>query len=175
MKKTILIVTLLLSGFVFQTANAQLHIGLKINIGNQPVWGPVGYDHVDYYYMPDIDAYYYVPTRQYIYQERGRWTFATSLPSRFNYDLYSGYKVVVNEPTPYRHPEVYRTKYASFKGHHDQQIIRNSHDSRYFEIKDHPEHNKWNNGHNNGNNHNDHNDHNDHNNHNDHNDHNRHN
>ncbi len=143
MKRTILIAALLLSGFVFQTANAQVRIGVNLNIGSQPIWGPVGYDHVEYYYMPDIDAYYYVPNHQYIYLERGRWIFASSLPYSYHYDLYSGYKVVVNEPQPYRQAEMYRIKYASYKGNHEQQIIRNSHEEKYFEVKDHPEHNKW--------------------------------
>ena len=141
MKKTILILTILLSGFIVENASAQIR--LNVNIGVQPVWGPVGYDHVEYYYMPDIDAYYYVPNRQYIYQQSGRWVFSPALPSRFNYDLYNGYKVVVNEPTPYYHPEIYRTKYASYKGNRSQQIIRNSDDSRYYVIKDHPGHGKW--------------------------------
>jgi hypothetical protein len=141
MKKAFFILSLLISGFVYETASAQLRI--NINIGSQPVWGPVGYDHVDYYYMPDIDAYYYVPNRQYIYLEGNRWTFAYNLPARFNYDIYSGYKVVVNEPQPYRHAEMYRTKYAGYRGNHGQQIIRDSREEKYYEIKDHPEHNKW--------------------------------
>jgi hypothetical protein len=152
MKNKILLVVFLLGGFVFQKAAAQIRVGVKINIGTQPAWGPVGYDHVDYYYMPDIDAYYYVPNRQYIYQERGRWRFTTSLPSRFHYDVNTGYKVVVNEPRPYLQGDVYRTKYTGFKGRHDQEIIRNSQDSKYFENKGHPQHNKWVNDHNRRNN-----------------------
>jgi len=143
MKKLILIVALLVGGFVFQTASAQLRVSLRVNIATQPVWGPVGYDHVEYYYMPDIEAYYYVPTRQYIYMQRGRWIFAASLLTRFHYEIYTRYKLVVNEPRPYRHDESYRTKYASYRGHHDQEIIRNSRDSRYFVNRNHPEHNKW--------------------------------
>jgi hypothetical protein len=147
MKKTIIAVALLLSGFVFQSASAQLRVRLNVNISSQPVWGPVGYDHVEYYYMPDIDAFYYVPAHQYIYQDRGRWIITTSLPYRFHdYDFNNGYKVVVNEPRPYYHVDTYRTRYASYKGNHSQGAIRNSHDPRYFEIKDHPEHNKWRNG-----------------------------
>jgi hypothetical protein len=144
MKKTILVLTLLLSGFVFESATAQVRISLKANIGVQPGWGPTGYDHVEYYYMPDIDAFYYVPSRQYIYLDRGRWIFTASLPSRFHdYNINTGYKVVVNENKPYRNAATYRTKYASYKGHHDQDIIRNSQEPKYFESKDHPEHNKW--------------------------------
>lgn len=147
MKKTILIAALLLSGFLFQTVGAQVHVRFSVNIVSQPIWGPVGYDHVEYYYMPDIDVFYYVPKHQYIYQEQGRWIFAASLPSRFNnYDMYNGYKVVINDPKPYRHAETYRKQYGSYKGRHDQETIRNSHDPKYFEIKDHPEHDKWKNG-----------------------------
>jgi hypothetical protein len=129
---------------MFQNAKAQVHVDVRLNVGTQPVWGPVGYDYVDYYYMPDIDVFYYVPRHQYIYLQSGRWIFASSLPSRYhNYDINRGYKVVVNEPTPYRNAAIYRTKYAGYKGNHGQEIIRNSHDSRYWENKNHPEHNKW--------------------------------
>ena len=143
MKKAILIVALLLSGFIFKTATAQIRFSINVRV--QPVWGPVGYDHVEYYYMPDIDVYYYVPKRQYIYQERGRWIFTASLPARFRgYNIYNGYKVVINDdPRPYRNAETYRSKYAPYKGRHDQPIIRNSDDPKYWEIKDHPKHNQW--------------------------------
>ena len=158
MKKKILIVALLLSGFAIENTTAQLRVGLNINIGSQPVWGPVGYDHVEYYYMPDIDAYYNVSSRQYIYMERGRWRFAYALPASYHYDLYSGYKVVINEYQPYRNAEVYRTKYGSYKGNRSQEIIRNSNDNRYFENKNHPRHGQWKNdnnrNYNNGNNNN---------------------
>lgn len=144
MKKSILIVALLFTCFICKTAKAQLNVSVRANIGAQPVWGPVGYNYVDYYYMPDIDVYYYVPNRQYIYQQGGRWVHASALPSRFhNYNIYNGYKVVINDPYPYRHADTYRTRYTEYKGHHDQEIIRNSHDSKYFEIKGHPEHNNW--------------------------------
>ena len=152
MKKTILITALILSGFAFNNIISQVNVSLRVNIGSQPAWGPSGYDYVDYYYMPDIHTFYYVPRHQYIYQERGRWVFRSTLPSRFHYDVYSGYKVVINEPTPYRDAESYRRKYSSYRGHHDQEIIRNSHDSKYYRIRGHPEYNNWrkNNRHRNG-------------------------
>ncbi|MDP4284571.1 MAG: hypothetical protein Q8891_09115 [Bacteroidota bacterium] len=155
MKKTILFAAILLVSFMYQTATSQVRVGLNINLGVQPVWGPVGYDYADYYYMPDIDVFYNIPRRQYIYLQQGRWIFSASLPYRYrNFDLYTGYKVVVNDSRPYRHAQTYRTKYARYKGDHSQEAIRNSHDSRYFVNKDHPEHNKWredNNHHQNGN------------------------
>jgi len=116
----------------FQKIQAQVNVGVSINVGSQPDWGPIGYDHVDYYYLPDVEAYYYVPRHQFIYLSGAHWIFATELPARYHgYDLYSGYKVVINEPRPYLHHEVYRERYAPYRGRHDQVIIRDSHDERY--------------------------------------------
>lgn len=126
------------------TIKAQTHIDVNINISNQPIWGPVGYDVVQYYYIPDIDTYYYVPRRQFIYHERGRWITSSHLPPLYsNYDLYSGHKVVINEINPYLHDNEYREKYSSYKNRHDQHAIRDSHDSKYFVNKNHPEHKNW--------------------------------
>ena len=153
MKKIMLMVIIVVSASFFTKASAQLKV--SINIGSQPTWGPTGYDHVDYYYMPDVDMYYYVPTRQYIYMDRGKWRFSTTLPHRYsNFDINTGYKVVVNEPKPYNRASYYRSKYANYKGRHDQDIIRNSHEEKYWQIKDHPDHSKWEN--NNGNKNNNH-------------------
>lgn len=136
----------------FSPAKAQFKISLNLNIGTQPDWGPVGYDHAEYYYMPDIGVYYDVPHQQYVYPNGNSWVRASVLPSRYhNYDMYKGYKVVLNEPTPYLHDNVYRTRYAQYKGRHDQQIIRDSHDPKY---RDHGRGN----GHDNGHGHDDHHD-----------------
>ena len=142
MKKYFLMLALLCGGFAYNTSSAQ--VSVDINIGLQPIWGPVGYDHVDYYYFPDIDVYYNVPQHQFVYLEGGNWVFAAALPPRFgNFDLYHSYKVVLNEPKPYLHADVYRRKYETYKGHHDQQVIRDSHDQKYYVIKEHPDHAKY--------------------------------
>ncbi len=114
-----------------QQTNAQINV--SINTASQPAWGPVGYDHVEYYYLPDADAYYYVPKQQYIYRESNQWVFARSLPTRLHwYDPYNGYKVVINDPRPYLRHDVYKVKYKKYKGWQTRQVvIRDSHDSRY--------------------------------------------
>jgi len=124
------------------TSNAQ--VSLSINLGSQPIWGPTGYDYVEYYYLPDIDVYYSVPQHRYYYYNRGRWIYSSNLPSRYsNFDFYNSYKVVVNEREPWRNHKNYIKKYSSYKGRHDQQPIRDSRDSKYFVNKNHPEHNNW--------------------------------
>lgn len=143
--KRLLILAMLLTGTIaFQQSNAQVRVNVNVNIGSQPVWGPVGYDYVDYYYLPDIDAYYYVPSHQFIYLNGPRWVWASSLPARYHgYDLYHGYKVVINEPRPYLHHDTYKVKYAGYRNRHDQVVIRDSRESKYYVNKGHPNHGKW--------------------------------
>ena len=130
MKKLFISAAILLGCMAYKPADAQ--VSLSINIGSQPDWGPVGYDHADYYYMPDIDTYYDVPNHQYVYLENNAWVRRGSLPSRYSsYNVYNGYKVVVNEPRPWTRDAVYRTKYANYKGRTGQTIIRDSREVKY--------------------------------------------
>lgn len=124
MKKILLLSSLLVgSFFIIKPASAQFH--LSVNIGVQPEWGPVGYDYAEYYYLPDIEAYYSVPQRQFIYFDRGNWVYSSSLPGRCNnYDLYSGYKVVINERNPWMHFNNHRSMYSPYRFRHDQVVIR---------------------------------------------------
>ncbi len=132
MKKILFTAVLLAGCLTFQFTNAQLRISLGVNIGSQPDWGPTGYDHAEYYYLPDIDAYYSVPTHEYVYFDNNSWIHAAYLPQRYsNYDLYNGYKVVVNERNPWLRAPYYRSHYANYRGRHDQHLIRDSRDARY--------------------------------------------
>ena len=136
----VLIVAFCLSGSS-NTINAQVKMS---NLESQPIWGPIGYDYVENYYLPDIDAYYNVPQHRYYYYNNGGWRNGSNLPSRFtNYDEYTTYKVVVNEKEPWRNHKIYKEKYHSYKGRYDQQLIRDSKDEKYFVNKKHPQHSKW--------------------------------
>jgi hypothetical protein len=131
MKKLFFITAIIFGCLSFKNANAQLTIRAGINIGSQPEWGPVGYDHAQYYYMPDIDAYYDVPAHQYVYNENNVWVHANVLPARYHFDKFHSYKVVVNQRNPWEHHADIRTRYAGYRGRHDQVIIRDSHDAHY--------------------------------------------
>jgi hypothetical protein len=130
MKKIILAAALMIGCSMYQKAEAQISFSLGLNIGSQPDWGPVGYDHASYYYMPDVDAYYDVPNHQYVYYSSNRWVRASVLPSRYNFDPYNSYKVVINERNPWERANVYRTRYATYKGRR-QVIIRDSREAKY--------------------------------------------
>jgi hypothetical protein len=131
MKKIILIMAVIAFTATAEKAAAQLRVNVNVNIGTQPEWGPAGYDYAEYYYLPDIDVYYYVPQRQFVYFSSGRWVFVSLLPARYrSYNLYNSYKVVINEPKPYLHHEVYRTRYAKYKGWYGKQSY-NKNNNRY--------------------------------------------
>ena len=135
MKKLFILMGIAIGLLTTQTTDAQIRVNANINIGNQPAWGPVGYDHVDYYYMPDIDVYYSVPERRYIYLDGGKWLFASTLPGRYKgFNLYAAPKIVINEPKPYLRADVYRVKYKGWKGP-KQIVIRDSNDEKY---RNHP-------------------------------------
>jgi len=133
MKKILLISAIALTAFTYQ---AKSQVSVNINIGRQPVWGPVGYDYVDYYYLPDYDVYYDVPRGMFVYFDFGRWNFAATLPPRYGrYDLYHSYKVVINAREPWLRESYYRSQYARYRGHY-QPVIRDSRDRRYYEERE---------------------------------------
>ncbi|MDO9152563.1 MAG: hypothetical protein Q7U47_02445, partial [Paludibacter sp.] len=73
--------------FLAIPANSQ--ISVNVNIGTPPQWGPVGNSDVKYYYLPDVESYYDVPSAMFIYYDRGKWIRRAHLPAQYrNYDLY---------------------------------------------------------------------------------------
>lgn len=121
MKKLIIMSALLISSFSYKAADAQVRVNLNVNLGSQPSWGPSGYQHVEYYYLPDIQAYYHVPTRKYTYQHGNRWVYSKSLPKQYrNYDLYRGRKIVMNQSSPWLSQHDNRNNYASGRNNNYQ-------------------------------------------------------
>src|SRR5436305_11413603 len=121
-KQIVLAAIVLLSCFGY---TAQSQVSVHFNVGVQPLWGPTGYDYVQYYYIPDIDAYYDVANQDYVYYDDGRWVTSAYLPPAYaNFDLYRAHKVVINSPSPWLRHDYYRDHYAYYRGHHDQYIIR---------------------------------------------------
>jgi len=109
-----LLVLAVLLAFV---GSAQSQLSVSVHIGSPPSWGPEGYNNdVRYYYLPDIEAYYDIRTSMFIYLSGNQWIHRRNLPARYrNYDLYNGYKVVMNDyrgNSPYGHFKEHRQKYA---------------------------------------------------------------
>jgi hypothetical protein len=98
----------------------QGQLSVRVHVGTPPAWGPAGYSNVRYYYLPDVEAYYDVQTSMFIYMSGNTWVRRSYLPDRYrNYDLYHGYKVVMNDyrgNSPYSNFREHRMKYS--KGYH---------------------------------------------------------
>lgn len=129
MKKIGIALMLMMSVF------AQAQVSINVNIGTPPNWGPQGNDNSRYYYLPDIDTYYDITQKQFIYDNNGRWIRENRLPVQYRqYDLYGGYKVVLNDyrgDAPYTYHKKHRASYP--KGYHGspQKNRGNKPDKRY--------------------------------------------
>lgn len=111
MKKILVSSVALLFAAFFKPAAAQFQDNIA---SEQPKWAQGGHESVEYYYLPEIETYYYVPGKQFIYQSNGYWTFSSSLPAaNKHYDLRNANKVVINEPGAYRYFADHKAKYGS--------------------------------------------------------------
>lgn len=127
MKKIIMISALMVSTAI--AANAQVNV--NVNIGMQPAWGPVGYDYVRYYYLPDADAYYDVNSRVFVVFANGAWVRRSALPRPV--DLYRVHKIVINDAQPWRRHTVYHDRYITYRGRPSNVVvIRDSKEPKYM-------------------------------------------
>lgn len=146
--KTLKLITLALFLFASTTNHAQ--VSINVNVGTPPQWGPVGYSDVSYYYIPDVQSYYDIRAQQFIFLSNGVWIRSHNLPNHYrNYDLYNGYKVVLNDyhgPKPYTHYQEHRVLYHKgySKGH--QKNYRSASNYKPQHNDDHKKNGKGNNG-----------------------------
>ena len=140
MKRIALISAIAISGLLYNnSAEAQIRIRLGLNLGPRPVvyaparvvvaqpaeyCEPTNYDgDEDYYYLPEVDAYYSVPEQCYYYNDGGQWISAEYLPGAYrDYDWRSARRFEVRAPRPFMHDEYYRARYngVAFNGHWDR-------------------------------------------------------
>src|SRR6185312_5633226 len=101
-------------------AHAQVTVSLNLNI-TPPEWGPAEATNVKYYFIPDIQVYYDVVNKVFIYQSNGVWVRATSLPGMYaTFDLNSGYKVMLTDADgdkPYEHFDDHCRKFPKGYNH----------------------------------------------------------
>ena len=145
MKTCTLCVLIFFTGLL-HTASAQSKPNVCVfcadNKADQPSWGPAGYDFVYYYYLPEIEVYYYVPSHQFTYQKNGLWVTSTSLPLRYAaFNFYKAYKVVMNADgtEPYLEHNINKQEYAAYKNKHDQRVNRDDEAYRQAKQKEQPD------------------------------------
>ena len=154
MKKLAILSAIALSGLIYNTANAQIRVNFGLHIRpiyaryhapvvvEQPVYQePVqAYDDSnddDYYYLPDVDAYYNVSAGCYYYNDGYNWVSAAYLPGAYrNYDWRSARRYEVREHRPFARADFYRSRFngrqvAEFRNYrHDNNGYNRGNDNR---------------------------------------------
>jgi hypothetical protein len=123
------------------SSSIQAQFSVNLNIGTAPSWGPSGYAQAEYYYLPDVQAYYDIRASQFVYFGNGRWLRSRYLPRQYrNYDLYNGYKVVLNGyhgNRPYAHYRNHKQRYSANYRNHSQRSIGQRHDNHRYAKNNH--------------------------------------
>jgi hypothetical protein len=144
MKKLAIISAIAMSGLFYNAANAQLglHVGIRLfphrifvprpvvvvqpqePVYQEPV---VSDDDCDFYYLPDVGAYYSVTDQCYYYQDGDNWISAAYLPGIYHdFDWRYARRFEIRQSRPYMHNDFYRNRYQGF----DRDIARNHDDFR---------------------------------------------
>jgi len=123
----------LLSVIIFTGCNTyrQGTYGLQTSYEN-PQWAPPYYNGARYYYLPDIECYYDVYTREFIFLNNARWIYSPYIPSIYpDFNLNNCFVVVVksNIYQPWMHHQYYishfpRYYYRNYYDHSNIPYVR---------------------------------------------------
>ncbi|MNJ99447.1 hypothetical protein D3C87_172230 [compost metagenome] len=111
----------LVVALVMFTSYSQAQVSVNVSIGARPAPAPVVYNEARYYYLPEIESYYDIPNRQYVYIDNGAWVRRASLPVIYShYNIYKRPKVIVNNyygNAPYTYYKAHKAKHykSSYK------------------------------------------------------------
>lgn len=139
MKKLQFTIAAFLLLFTLQS-NAQVSVSL--NIGSpRPTWYNHHESECDYYYLPEIEAYYDVRSSVYIYLGPRGWIRSVYLPEYcHNYDVNHGYRVAIDyrghSPYAYfnNHRErYYRPNYRNYR----EEYYRPNYENRRVVVQNH--------------------------------------
>lgn len=91
-------------------------VSVNVNLGKPPVWAPATAQVVQYYYLPEIDTYYDVPSERFIYLRKGKWHRSAALPAHYRYyNLKQGKTVYLTDyrgNAPYTLYKTHKVKYG---------------------------------------------------------------
>ncbi len=111
---------------------SQAQVSVNVNIPGPPVWGPVVTTE-EYYFLPEIESYYDIRQKQFIYLNNGVWVRTRALPSRYRgYNLNNGQVVILNDyrgKSPFRYYSKHKVKY--FKGNKFKAVGNNGNHSNH--------------------------------------------
>jgi hypothetical protein len=90
--------------------------------GSQPVyenpaWAPQVYPGIRYYYLPDIECYYDIYSREFIFLDRAQWIYSPGIPYMYrDFDLNNCFVVIVNANIyqPWMHHQYYVSHFPRY-------------------------------------------------------------
>lgn len=112
----ILLVVLLFCGSCAPTVGQNIGVSVHFDL---PAWAPYysNQNLVRYYYLPDIECYYDIMNREFIFLEDGQWVFSRVLPPAYAwFDLNTCFVVALNRSVdrPWRHFHYYLAHYPRY-------------------------------------------------------------
>lgn len=123
------------------SSSVQAQASVHVNIGSVPSWGPAGYVNAEYYYLPDVEAYYDIRATRFIYFNRGQWIRSRFLPNPYrNYNLNTGCKVVLNDyhgARPFNNFRAHKVRYyKGYRGYEPRNVVCHVDRSVYSNARD---------------------------------------
>lgn len=142
---------LLLCGLLLISLSATAQVSVNVNLGTPPVWAPTERVETQYYYLPDIDSYYDVPSARFIYIKNGKWFRSTSLPYRYkNYKLQGGNIVFLTDyrgNAPYSYHKNHKMKYVKKMKFSEPEFKNNGGNERHDDDREYGKEKKHGKGH----------------------------
>jgi hypothetical protein len=137
MKKLMVLSAIVAGGLISQSADAQGGFHINLHFGTQPVYeAPARFYEEQYYYLPEVEAYYSVREQCYYYNKGYNWVSAAYLPGAYrDYDWEHARRFEINEARPYMHNDVYRSRYGGFE--HRDWNNREQYDNRMYADREH--------------------------------------
>lgn len=118
LKEWVALIVVLLSMTIFNGCNTYRQGTYESQTSYEnPQWGPSYYDGTRYYYLPDIESYYDIYTREFIFLNHAQWIYSPYLPSIYpDYNLNNSFIVVVNSNIyqPWMHHQYYVSHFPRY-------------------------------------------------------------
>jgi len=87
------------------------------NTYETPHWAPPVYSGIRYYYLPDLECYYDIYSREYIFLDHARWIYSREIPYMYrDFDLNNCFVVIVNSNIyqPWMHHQYYVSHFPRY-------------------------------------------------------------
>lgn len=142
--------------FLYKSADAQVGLNVNLHLGGisahvvlaKPAPVMVAYPQDDYsddyYYLPEVEAYYSVPQHCYFYMDGNRWVSAAYLPGAYrNYNWQSLRHYEVRERHPYMHHNDFVNRFGGRRPGDDRGYA-NRYDQHGYDNRGFNENRGWN-------------------------------